>query len=797
MNFVIWRRAIAAMILAYSLAACGGGGSDNGGGSGGGGSGGGGGGSSNAPPQFTSPTSFTFPENTIVSFTLAVSDPEGDTVTIRDDTTGDGALFTVDPTTGGVIANTSNNSFDFENPQDGNQDNVYEQNITLSDGKNTVRTVIKVTITDVDEPPYFTNVQVVELNENQTGPLLTFTAVDPEGAAVSNYKIVQVSKLGEPVNSVRLMASFSIDSTTGVLTVEQPFDAEQERLIDPISVVVEATDGVHAGTGGVNITIIDLPARVVEGVRVIGTDQVSPLGDFANSVGDIDGDGLDEVWISQKVSSDFFQKPIAETAYLIWGKTLRDKLALVAADLDVDEFTKSQAIKFTNETYEEFGTKISQLIAIPAGDVDGDGTPDILIGFSDVRDERYVPDTTDGPIAAVVFGDSLIGNTSGTYDLLAPPALAQVNVSGVSRREAIGLSLGAGDFDGDGRTDIVLGSPMTNGGRLVFGTAFSPYRATGALDLNLVSAGQTLLLKSIDATANRMIGSSVAALADITSDGFDELVVSGRDIAPDYLSGVYVASGQLLNAAKIANETEFNFADAINAAGVIALAGADFWIDDIDTKGDVDADGLNDIALAYKGINSNPKIGALVFGSAVSAAMGTGSVVSLDFIDASNGVSFALTDQIFSTTTDTRTLVRFASNFADGPGDELMFGFGWDNPLRRREAGSVLVFKDRAISGAVDPLISLLNDNIPSSIARKFMGIAADARVANNFFAADLDGDGIVDLSFASEQAGDKDVYGFSGAFYTLPGTVMQQVFAGDSGTYDLATSLANETPVD
>ena len=124
MKFVIGRRAIAGMILACSLAACGGGGSgsDNGGGSGGGGSGGGGVGSSNGPPQFTSPTSFTFPENTIVSFTLAVSDPEGDTVTIRDDTTGDGALFTVDPTTGGVTANTSNNSFDFENPQDGNQD---------------------------------------------------------------------------------------------------------------------------------------------------------------------------------------------------------------------------------------------------------------------------------------------------------------------------------------------------------------------------------------------------------------------------------------------------------------------------------------------------------------------------------------------------------------------------------------------------------------------------------------------------------------------------------------------------
>ena len=268
-------------LCACFLAACGGGGS-------------GGGATSNQPPSLTSSTAFQFGENELVSFTLTVTDPDSATVTISDLPGGDGALFTFDPSSGVVTANTSTGTFNFEDPQDGNSDNVYEQRVELSDGVNTVTETITVTITDVDEGPEFATLQETPLEENATGVVATFVATDPEGGAVGNYQIVEISKLGEPVNAQRLLDAFSLDPVTGELSVVIPFDAEVEGTQDVIRIGVSATDGVNEGFGGVAIRLVDLPSRLGDAVRISGRGIVTPLGAAASPVGDIDGDGVDE-----------------------------------------------------------------------------------------------------------------------------------------------------------------------------------------------------------------------------------------------------------------------------------------------------------------------------------------------------------------------------------------------------------------------------------------------------------------------------------------------------------------------
>lgn len=180
MNFTQLRAAVACALLTFALTACGGGG---------GGGGGVGGGSGNSPPRFTSPTSFEFYENGAISFLLTANDPDGDVITIRDDTSGDGALFMVTITdSGGIVTLAPPRMFlDFENPEDVNRDNVYEQRITLSDGKASTTTTIRITILNVDEPPVFVsppaangNSVLVDLQENYVGPIFTLAAEDPE-----------------------------------------------------------------------------------------------------------------------------------------------------------------------------------------------------------------------------------------------------------------------------------------------------------------------------------------------------------------------------------------------------------------------------------------------------------------------------------------------------------------------------------------------------------------------------------------------------------------------------------------
>lgn len=818
MNFVIWRRAIAAMVLASSLAACGGGGSgsDNGGGS------------SNAPPRFTSPTSFSFDENTAFSFELSVSDPEGDPVTITVLVGADSSLFSFDPPSG-VASSAWGASFDFEQPSDANRDNVYEQIVRLSDGHNTVETTIKVTIVDVDEAPVFTSSSEFNLNEAATGPVFTFKAEDPEGASVSQYKITEVSTWKEI--SGRLLEAFSIDSSTGVLSVRKPFDVSLDDPNTPLTVVVEASDGNIVGSGSVVVHLIEQPPRVVAGVRLFGPYERWPIGDFASTIGDIDGDGIDEVWINRQVVAMLDQPPL-ETAYLVWGKTMRELLLDDPSDLDINALTSAQAIRFTHDAYGSTGyEKRSQLVATSASDVDGDGSQDILVGFREMRVDSYLPDVEDGPIAAIVFGDAVKKISNGVYDLLSPPTLGQVNISGVSRRDAFGLSLGGGEFDGDSYGDIVLGSPIETKTRVIFGDAISAAKASGDLDVSLALPGSTILLehyRDVDYTdMKRAIGDNIASLADITGDGLDELVLSASAITVRDIevaggwrsrSGLIVVSGSVLRDAKAAHLSEINVARGPVQTGIVKITGQNAAVGGIATNGDVDADGLADIGVAHINGRGYDRIGTVIFGATIKAAIDAGGGdISMDFTDPSDGVVIHLPDEhkgvediwylpygsidyaYADSGREPSVSVAFAPSFADGPGDEFLIGRGSNTPLDRFMAGSVFVFRDQAISGAATANISLSDDASIKSAARVFQGISVRAMFGKTMFVTDFDGDGIVDLSLASPSAGPKasplsDFH--AGAYYILPGSIMQDAFTSDSSGYDLALSLANKTPV-
>ena len=60
---------------------------------------------------------------------------------------------------------------DREYPDDNNQDNVYEVTVEASDGINTTTLEIKVTVTNLNEPPEVTGSASIDREENLTDPL--------------------------------------------------------------------------------------------------------------------------------------------------------------------------------------------------------------------------------------------------------------------------------------------------------------------------------------------------------------------------------------------------------------------------------------------------------------------------------------------------------------------------------------------------------------------------------------------------------------------------------------------------
>ncbi|MEL7297098.1 MAG: cadherin repeat domain-containing protein [Pseudomonadota bacterium] len=764
------------------LAACGGGG-----GGGGSDNSGGGGGTSNQPPSFSGPTSFTFAENDLVTFTLDVTDPDSSTVTITEVAGGDSGLFTLDTSNGVVTANTPNNTFNFEDPQDGNSDNVYEQQVRLSDGTNTVTSTITVTITDVDEGPEFAAVPEFQLNENATGLIVTFTASDPEGGTVSDFQITEVSKLGETVNAQRLLDAFELDSATGELSVVVPFDAEVEGTQDVISVGVSATDGTNEGFGGVNIRLVDLPGRPVDALRISGEGGgTGAFGDTANPVGDLDGDGIDEVFVGALTGNDAIER-----GYLLWGASLRASLT-ASAEQRINELDVNTRVVFTGDDRTQT-VRQSRLTGVRAGDINNDGVNDLVILMREERENIQFEEEDNGPVAYVVWGSALERGVTDSVALTALPATDGLAIGGLLRQAADGISGTAGDFDGDGLSDVVLGIPAQGRSFVIFGDAIAA--ATGAIDLSTASNTTAVTVRSeTDTAIIEQTGRRTAVIADLTADGVPELVVSGEGLEPNFQSGAYVIDGSLIADAK-GNTDDVNISTPANDTNVVEVSAIDISPDSIAVDGDADADGLNDLAIGHSGSNGVTRVATVIYGATIANAFGGTDEIGLNFASATEGVAISddgsMASQVFGVDP---VRVQWIGNAGGAGGDDLMVGVGEASPLGRERAGYLLVFTETNLASSTGDL-RFDSTNPDPTLVRVLQGYGSEVRTGRDLFAFDLDGDAALDIGSAGLFAGNEGPQFNTGGLVIFSGSTVSAAIAQPDGASDMATTVIVEAP--
>ncbi|MEN7342694.1 MAG: hypothetical protein AAAFM81_07095 [Pseudomonadota bacterium] len=776
--------ALGAGLAALALTACGGGG-----GGGGGTPTNGGGGVVNSPPSFSGNTEFTFAETASVSFTLDVADPDGDTVTVTIGSSGDGGLFVLDTSTGVISANTQNALLNFEDPQDVDRNNIYEQTVTLSDGTATVSETVRVTITDVDEAPEFEVLDIVDLNENATGPLVTFVAVDPEGLPVSDYSIVEVSKLGEPVNSNRLLEAFAVNMQTGVLSVEVPFDADIEGTQDLISVSVSATDGTNIGSGSVSIQLLDLPSRVISGVRIAGSSIDQPIAEFTSDAGDIDDDGSTDIL----VSLDTNENP-EQTALLILGSVIRDEMADDGAgDLIVSDLSVGQRIELRGDNRNETSRE-SVLHTTPACDIDGDGTNDLTILFDEQRDFIENGDEVDGPLAAVLWGDFLATGPATPIDLTALTSNQGLLIGGLPQRAARGAVLSTGNFDGDANCDLVFGTPDIGAAYIVYGQAVT---RGDNFDIATAGVGEVLQLQSelVDLAVFQQIGTSVQTLSGLDNSLTDSLAIAGAGLEPSLQDGLFVISGAALETAS-QTSTRFNLSEAANANSVIEMASnAEVAIVGLASGGDLDNDGIADITIAYRGNGGVEKVAAAVYSAALNAAFVNGTDPSLIPATSADGVELTIANQSAS-----QTLEIPAVSVAIVPREQTrdaiwLVALPTDDAAGRREAGSVFAFTETALQALTVSSITFPVDAFPGGIGIQIQGFQENARLGASIINDDVDQDGSSDLIFGSSGIGMQERLGNSGGVLFVPGTVLSDGLASGDPNLDLASTVIGEVP--
>ncbi|MBC6426974.1 MAG: cadherin domain-containing protein, partial [Ekhidna sp.] len=197
-------------------------------------------------PEITSDNAKSVAENTTAVLTVVATDADA-TAMIRYSLSGgsDRSNFSIDENSGALTFNTPP---DFEAPGSANNDNVYEVEVTASDGGNSDVQTITITVTDVnDNDPEITSDNAKSVAEN-TIAVLTVVATDADANTTLIYSISGGSD----------RSSFSIDQNTGDLTFRNAPDFEamsSDAGNNIYEVEVTASDGDNSVTQTITVTV--------------------------------------------------------------------------------------------------------------------------------------------------------------------------------------------------------------------------------------------------------------------------------------------------------------------------------------------------------------------------------------------------------------------------------------------------------------------------------------------------------------------------------------------------------------
>ncbi|MES1025729.1 hypothetical protein ABN584_22815 [Gloeocapsa sp. BRSZ] len=503
-----------------------------------------------------------------------------------------------------------------------------------------------------------------------------------------------------------------------------------------------------------------------------GIDTRGTSGESVSSAGDVNGDGFDDVIIGASFANP---KGIARAgeSYVVFGSG-----SGFPASVDLASLNGSNGFVLSGiGPYDTSGNSVSS-----AGDVNGDGFDDVIIGARSASPNS----NADAGESYVVFGSG--SGFDASIDLASLDGSNGFVLNGIAADDNSGYSVSsAGDVNGDGFDDVIIGARFANAnGTYSLGESYIVFGSDSSfpasVDLASLDGSNGFVLNGIDEFDQS--GSSVSSAGDVNGDGFDDVIIGATDADPNgkALAGEsYVVFGSgsgfpvSIDLATLNGSNGFvlNGIDADDRSGV-SVSGA----------GDVNGDGFDDVIIGASQADPNGNSSAgesyVVFGS------GSGFPASIDLasLDGRNG--FVLNG--IAAEDDSGRSVSDAGD-VDGDGlDDLIIGDPLADPSGTDAAGeSYIVFGFRSLFGTAG------NDVLLGSNTREYLS----ALDANDTVAGGLGDDTLLGGAGNDVLRGDlnnRSPQGSVGGNDTLFGGLGNDQLGGKGGDDQLFGEQDNDT---